>query len=128
MGKPYSPPVLSPSAQKAVTNGEFDFLLPLAKPLWRTDEVGTAIGRSRQFVRLLIDEGRLEAHQDNGRGERLRISSLVTRRSVVLYMAETANYDPAFFILRLEAALTKARAPTLDRLIATATRLRHQIR
>lgn len=126
MGKPYEAPVLSPEKQKAVANGEFDFLLPLAKSLWRTDEVGDAIGRSTQFVRELIEQGRLEAHQDSAYGS--RNSNLVTRRSVVLYLAETANYDPAYFIIRLESVIKKLKPSALDRLIATATRLRNQIR
>lgn len=126
MGKPYEAPVLSPEKQKAVANGEFDFLLPLAKSLWRTDEVGDAIGRSTQSVRELIEQGRLEAHQDSAYGS--RNSNLVTRRSVVLYLAETANYDPAYFIIRLESVIKKLKPSALDRLIATATRLRNQIR
>lgn len=126
MAKPYSAPVLSKESARGVANGDFDFLLPLAKNLWRTDEVADAIGRSIQYVRQLIESGRLEAHKDSAYGT--RESSLVTRRSVLLYLAETATYDPAYFVIRLESAIKKLPTQSLDRLIVTATRLRNTIR
>jgi hypothetical protein len=125
MAKLYSPPPLTPDKANAVANGEFDFLLPLAKNLWRTDEVADAIGRGTQYVRQLVEEGRLEAHKDSAFGS--RESSLITRRSLVLYFAETANYDPTFHVVRIEALLPKLTTPALDRLIAKATKLRNQL-
>jgi hypothetical protein len=125
MAKTYSPPVLTPEKAKAAANGEFDFLLPLAKNLWRTDEVADAIGRGTQYVRQLVEEGRLEAHKDSAFGS--RESSLITRRSLVLYFAETANYDPTFHVVRIEALLPKLTCAALDRLVAKVTKLRNQL-
>lgn len=113
-------------ALRGARRAEWDLLLPVARNLYRTDEVGRAIGRSTYFVRELIDSGRLEAHRDSAEGT--RHTNLVTKRSVLLYLITTANYDPAYFIIRIEATLTKASPATLDRLIATATRLCNQIR
>lgn len=125
MAKTYSPPVLTPEKEKGVAAGEFDFLLPLAKNLWRTDEVAGAIGRSMQYVRQLVEEGRLEAYKDSACGGRK--SSLITRRSLVLYFAETANHDPSFHVIRIEVLLSNLTPAALDRLIAKATKLRNQL-
>ncbi len=125
MGKPYSTPALTPKMEQAIRNGDFEFLLPYSKALYRTDEVATTIGREQTYVRELVDNGRLEAHRDSATGTRK--SNLVTRRSVVLYLAETANYDPAYLVLRIEAVLKTMRARDLDRLISTAQRQKNRI-
>jgi hypothetical protein len=121
----YSTPSLDKPTLAAVGRGDFDFLLPYQKPFWRTDEVADVIGRSTQYVRQLIEGGRLEAHQDSAYGERK--TSLVTRRSVLLYLAETANYDPAYLVIRVEALIKRLPGPSLDRLITTARKLRERI-
>src|SRR5437763_423877 len=100
---------------------EFGVFLPFEKPLYRTDEVCKAIGREQAYVRALIEAGRLEAHQDSAFG--IRKSNLVTRRSVLLYLAETANYDPSFFVIRIEALMKNLRPHHLNRLSATANKL-----
>jgi hypothetical protein len=125
MPKTYSPPELDKETRIAVDRGDFDFLLPYQKPLWRVDEVSAIIHRSTQYVRQLIEDGRFEAHQDSALGERK--SSLVTRRSVLLYLAETANYDPGYLVIRIEVLLKRLTAPSLDRLIVTAQKLRERI-
>lgn len=91
---------------------EFDLLL--------TREVAGEIGRAQAFVRELIESGRLEAHQDSAFGTRK--SNVVTRRSVLLYLAETANYDPAFLVIRMEALLKNLNRPALIRMVNTATK------
>ena len=126
MAKAYSAPSLGKQKRKAIAQGDFDFLLPLQKNLWRTDEVADAISRDQQYVRALIDDGRLEAHRDSALG--VRKSSLITRRSILLYLAETANYDPAYLVLRLEAVLKKLNPAALDRLIAAARQQQNRIR
>lgn len=125
MPKTYSEPSLDKKTLDAIGRGDFDFLLPFHKPFWRTDEVAEVIGRSIQYVRQLIEEGRLEAHQDSAYGDRK--TSLVTRRSVLLYLAETANYDPGYLVIRIEVLLKRLTAPTLDRVSATAQKLRERI-
>jgi hypothetical protein len=123
--KSYAPPQLNPRQLAAVEAGEYDFLIPTRKPLMRTDEVAVAIHRSLNFVRALIDDGRLESHQDSATGN--RNTNIVTRRSVVLYLAETADYDPAYIVMRLEVIMKTLKAPALERLIAFATKQKNQI-
>jgi hypothetical protein len=125
MPKTYSPPRLDARQLAAVENGEYDFLIPTRKPLMRTDEVASAIHRSLGFVRALIEDGRLETHKDSAKGERLTNS--VTRRSVILYLAETADYDPAYLVMRVEVVMKTLRAPELDRLISFARKQRERI-
>lgn len=126
MAKYYTPPPVTPRQKQADEAGEWSFLMPFGKALIRTDEACELIGRSPQYVRELIEAGRLESHQDTVRGTRL--TNLITRRSVELYLIETSNYDPSFLVLRLESVLKKLNRAALERLIATATRLLHQIR
>jgi hypothetical protein len=125
MPKTYSPPELDKQTRVAVDRGDFDFLLPYQKPLWRVDEVSAIIGRSTEYVRQLIEAGRLEAHRDSAIGERK--TSLVTRRSVLLYLAETANYDPGYLVIRLEVIAKRLNGVSLDRLIATLRKQRERI-
>lgn len=125
-GRHYSAPMLSSEQEKAHARGDFDFLFPFGKRLLRTDEVAIAIGRSTQYVRELIKAGRLEAHQDSSSGQ--RGTNLVTRRSVILYLASTASYDSNFVVLHLEAVFKTLRQPfVLDRLIATLKKQRERI-
>jgi hypothetical protein len=125
MPKTYSPPSLNARQLAAVEAGEYDFLIPTRKPLMRTDEVAIAIHRSLDFVRALIEDGRLEAHRDSATGK--RNTSIVTRRSVVLYLAETSDYDPAFIVMRIEVVMKTLKLPALDRVIATARKLRERL-
>jgi hypothetical protein len=120
MASPYSPPKLDPHKRAALDSGGFDFLMPYDKPLYRTDEVATTIQRSHNSVRELIEAGRLEAHRDSIFG--IRKSNLVTRRSVLLYLAETANYDPSSFVDRLESLLKHLNHSALQRLIGAANK------
>jgi hypothetical protein len=125
MGKSYSPPALDKATATAHSRGDFDFLMPFQKNLLRTDEVSDVIGRSKQFVRELVEGGRLEAHKDSAFGDRQ--SAVITRRSVILYLAETSNYDPSFLVLRLETLLKQLNGPALARLIQAATKQRERI-
>lgn len=135
MGKLYSQPELPLDRRASVARGDFDFLMPFQKNLLRTDEVSEIIGRSRQFVHELLQEGRLEAHYDSvysvASGDEPRKgprkSPRITRRSVILYLAETANYDAGYLVIRIETLLPKLNQAALDRLIASATKHRNQI-
>lgn len=121
----YSAPKLEPRTRQALERGEFDFLQPYRKQLLRTDEVGTLIGRDPRYVRDLVESGRLEAHRDSATGERK--SNIITSRSVLLYLVETANYVPADFEARLLAWMKTLTPAALHRLITVATRQREQI-
>jgi hypothetical protein len=113
------------TARVAHQNGEFDFLMPFQKNLLRTDEVSEIIGRSKQFVRELVNNGKLEAHKDSAFGT--RESAAITRRSVILYLAETANYDPTYLVLRIEALLKALNGAALTRLGNSVQTLLHRI-
>ncbi|MCA1659013.1 MAG: hypothetical protein LC642_00505 [Verrucomicrobiaceae bacterium] len=121
----YAPPALDRRQMAAVEAGEYDFLIPTRKAIMRPDEVANAIGRSLPFVRSLIEAGRLEAHQDSAKGS--RESNTITRRSVILYLAETSNYDPAFIVMRVEVVMKTLKQPALNRLIAFARKRLEQI-
>lgn len=127
MPKTYSPPALPKDQQTAVDRGEYDFLIPVQKSLLRQDEVAEVLDRSTQFVGELIDRGRLEAHRDHAFGAGLRKSNRVTRRSLILYLAETSNYDPAYMVMRIEVVLKTLKTPQLDRLIAFAHRQKNLV-
>jgi hypothetical protein len=117
-GTAYSPPKLEPRIQRAADAGEYDFLLPYSKALYRTDEVADCIGRDPAYVRALIDAGRLEAHRDSALGDRK--SSRVTRRSILVYLVETANYETIDIVVRVESVLKTMRPHHITRIIAAA--------
>jgi hypothetical protein len=126
--KRYIEPVLTPEKLRAVKRGDFDFLMPFqTKNLLRTGEVAAVIGRSPQFVRELVEQGKLEAHVSSAYGEGIRESPLITRRSVILYLAETANYDTSFLVIRIEVLFKGLNAFALNRLITTAQTLLSRI-
>lgn len=97
----------------------FDFLLPYKKPLYTVPETGKTIGREQDFVRELIELGRLEAHADSAFGTRK--SNLITRRSIAVYFARTAQYDPAHFVDSFKDLLTTLTPDQLTKLIVMAT-------
>lgn len=109
-------------AEIAGAQRNFDFLMPYKKALLTVPEVGKVIGREQDFVRELIDNGRLEAHADSAFGERK--SNRVTRRSVLIYFARTAQYSPSHFIDTFEEILRSLTTAQLSQLIITASRLR----
>jgi excisionase family DNA binding protein len=90
----------------------FEFLVPVTKELMRVDEVTDILRREKDSVYALVDEGRLEAHQPDGRHAHYRI----TRRSVIAHLAETSLYEPDDFVatlLSLAQRLTTAQRATL---------------
>ena len=121
-----APAKSSTKLQSAVDQGAFDFLMPFgpSRPLLRPDEVARCLGWSVRKVYELIQDGKLEAH---ALPERDKQRYQVTRRSVLLFLAETALYldaDPNQRIERLLSALSKDQ---LSRLIVTATHLRARL-
>lgn len=109
-------------AEFANAQRNFDFLMPYRKALYTIKEVCEAIQRGPDFVRELIDDGRLETHADSAFGE-LK-SNRITRRSVVVYLARTALYDPAHFIDSIEELLKTLTNEQLTRLSIAITRIR----
>lgn len=74
----------------SATQSYFDFLVPVTKELLRIDEVMTILRKEKDSIYELIAEGKLEAHQEEGRCSHYRI----TRRSVITHLAATALYGP----------------------------------
>ena len=115
MKRPASPQLRIPPP---VANGAFDFLMAgiKDKQLLTTTEVGKALGISQEAVRNLIEEGSLDVFHFCANGQRK--TNRVVRRSVLRYLAETADHDPAEFHRRVNALLTLL---TRDQLAATAS-------
>lgn len=67
---------------------EFDYLIAHSRPLLRMHEVMLSLRLAKDAIYALVEEGKLEAHQD-GAGSVYRI----TRRSVLSYLATTALYQ-----------------------------------
>lgn len=109
-------------AEFALAQRNFDFLMPYKKALLTTVEVAKIIGREEDFVRELIAEGRLESHADSAFG--VRKSNRVTRRSVLVYFARTAEYDPAQFIDAFAELFRTLTPDQLTKLVVLATRER----
>lgn len=72
----------------------FDFLVPVTKELMRIDEVIAILRREKDRIYNLIECGKLEAHQPDSRHAHYTI----TRRSVIAYLASTAQYEPDDFV------------------------------
>ena len=111
-------------AAEAADQGAFDFLCPFKGPLLRPDQVAKCLGRDVQHVYDLIDETKLESHAPT---DRVKSRYMITRRSTLLCLAETANYDPSFYIERVEALLPSLNAEQLTRLIISATHRRARL-
>jgi excisionase family DNA binding protein len=95
-------------AEVDAAHTSFDWLVPLRKNLLTTQEVARCIAQGQDYVRQLIESGRLEAHQDSAFGSRL--SNRVTRRSVVVHLSRTAKYEPDTFLESLiDVAVTLSR-------------------
>lgn len=109
-------------AEFALAQRHFDFLMPYKKPLYSVKETGKAIGREDDFVRKLIELGRLEAHADSAFGTQK--TNLVTRRSILVYHLRTAQYQPSDFIESFAELLRAMTPEQLTQLIVLATRER----
>lgn len=106
--------------------GEFDFLVPFSdrRPLLSIAEVGQILDRERDFVQAMIDEGRLESFAPPAREvSRKRI----TRRSVLLLIAEMAGTDPRLFLERLLCCVDACDAKACEALIRRATARRMKL-
>lgn len=94
----------------------FDFLIPFQhKKLLTTDEVARCLGREVDFVRQLVEAGKLEAHQDSAFGKRL--SNRITRRSVAVHLARTATRDPSIFVETVIDLVTQLSSTDRERLL-----------
>lgn len=106
-------------AEFALAQRDFEFLMPYRKPILTTPEVAGIIGREQDFVRELALDGRLEVHADSAFGDRK--SNRYTRRSVLVYFARTAEYNPENIDDGFAALLRTLTPAQLTKLIVLAT-------
>lgn len=100
---------------------EFDWLVPTSKELLRSDEIARILNQSEDFVYQLRQEGRLECHSHPDRKvKRFR----ATRRSLLIYLAESAEYHNADRDDRILKILPHLSPAGLTRAIDFLTRLR----
>jgi hypothetical protein len=106
----------------------FNFLFPYgSRTVLNTREVGNVLGREQDFVRALVDAGKLETHKDSALGE--RESNRITSRSVLLHLARTARYDPdAIADAICDVIATIADRDGLERIIRAANHRRNHLR
>ncbi len=87
----------------------------------RPDEVARYLGRKETFVYDLCDEGKLEAFEPTDREVKRKV---ISRRSLLLVLAEQARENPALFMERVEALLNLMTPAQLSRLITAANQRR----
>lgn len=115
---PYTAPKLTPTQQRALDQGEFNFLCPFKGAFLRPDQVASCIGRKLSFVYQMIEEGKLEVHAPQDRKKQRYV---ITKRSVLALQAKTANYNPADFTPWLEDLVNQLSAEQLQTLVQLAT-------
>lgn len=82
----------------------FSELLPANQAWFSPKEVAALVGKTDQYVRDCFDNQKIFGHTSNGRAKRgreQRRSYQIHRDGVLLFLLETANYEPDDFIDRL---------------------------
>ncbi len=96
----------------------FEALLPAGKEWFTPREVADILGCSDQYVRDCLEDQRILGHQSRpprrwaSRGNTKRPNYRIHRDGVLLYLIETANYEPGDFVERLREILRR-RSPGL---------------
>ncbi len=87
-------------------NDHFSFLLPENQEWFSPKEVAAIIGRSDQYVRDAFDNQRILGHAANGRSRNVRRKNYqIHRDGLLLFLLETANYEPDDFLDRVTTLL-----------------------
>lgn len=98
-----------PAFQPAPAEPDYlDDLLPPGQTWFTPKEVAALVGRSDQYIRDCFDNQKILGHQFNGRGQRgqeKRRACQIHRRSLQLYLLETANHTPEDFMRRLSTLI-----------------------
>ncbi|MDR2030037.1 MAG: hypothetical protein LBP65_01045 [Puniceicoccales bacterium] len=68
------------------------------KEWFTAKEVAALLGRTDQFVRDLLENGRILGHALHARGTAARKSHQIHRQAVELYLLETANFFPNDYV------------------------------
>lgn len=79
---------------KVTQSHHFDYLLPAGKEWFTPKEVAAIIGRTDQFVRDALDSRRILGHSCSARGAQKRRTYHIHRDGLLLFLLETANYEP----------------------------------
>lgn len=69
---------------------------------YRPSEMAELIGRTSQYVRDAFDNQQILGHTSKGGGTGQRRNYLIHKRSILLYLLETANYTGADLVGRLK--------------------------
>lgn len=112
--------------QLAVEQGEFDFLMPYGerRSQLAPKEVANCIGRSLSFVYERVEAGDFEAH---GTLAVARNELRINRRSVLLWFARTALYQPQYFLDRLLKCVDALTPRQCDEIIKRASARRARL-
>ncbi len=90
------------------THEFFESLLSTNQEWFSPKEVAAIIGKSDQYVRDCFENQKILGHVLNGkaiRGQEKRHSYQIHRHGVLLFLLETANYEPSDFAKRLKRLL-----------------------
>lgn len=109
-----------PMNAETLSPGPFEKVLALERELLKPKEVAEMMGRCCDFVYGLVDEGKLEAMEPSGRQVKRKT---ITRRSVLMVMAESGSRNSEILGPQMEALLAWLSADELGRVIQEATRL-----
>lgn len=85
----------------------FEQLLSDNKTWYTVKEVAALLGKSEQYVRDCFDNQKMLGHVWNAkakRGKEKRCSYHISRKCLVLFLMETANYNAHDFFDRINAA------------------------
>lgn len=91
----------------------FEFLLPEHQQWFSAKEVAAIVGKTDQYVRDAFENQKILGHMSNARairGKEKRRSYQIHRDCVLLFLLETANYEPPDFMQRvLDLLSTRSR-------------------
>ncbi len=96
----------------------FEYLFPKGQEWFSPKEAGYIIGRSDQFVRNSFYSGKIMGHYSGGsaEGEDKKSYVRVPKTALMIYLMESANYTPDYFMERLEEIIAQRSTYQLLRL------------
>ena len=91
----------------------FEQLLSDKKAWYTVKEIAAILGKSEQYVRDCFDNQKMLGHVWNAkakRGKEKRCTYHISRKCLVLFLMETANFDVNDFLNRMNAVAHKRTA------------------
>ena len=92
----------------AFDSQHFSYLIPGDKEWFTPKEVAAIIGRTDQFVRDALDNQKILGHSCSARGNQKRRTYHIHRDGLLIFLMETANYEPRDKFERLADILKRA--------------------